>query len=64
MIHTVASGIQLTDVVDPISVKPDQLQLTYMGDGTLQLSGLVRVRLPAYMLYVKLDPLIPSWLWL
>ena len=46
MIHTVPSGVELTEVVEPPPVKPVQIQLSYIGDGTIHLSGTVRVRTP------------------
>lgn len=45
MIDTVPKGVQLTDVIEPLIVKPQDAQLTYMGDGTLLLTGEVRVRI-------------------
>ena len=43
MLHTVPSSVQLTDVIEPLPVKPQNIALLYMGDGTLRLSGEVRV---------------------
>lgn len=42
MLNTVPRGVQLTDVITPIPVKPDNVQLILDGD-TLKLIGEVRV---------------------
>jgi len=44
MIDTVPKSVQLTEVIRPLKVKPRQLKLTYLNNGTVQLSGEVRVR--------------------
>ena len=44
MLDTVPKGVELTEVIEPLSVKPQSMLLRYMGDGTLKLSGEVRVR--------------------
>ncbi|KAJ7342452.1 heme peroxidase [Mycena albidolilacea] len=41
MVDTVPRGVQLTEVIKPLPVKPDSVQLVLNG-GTLQLSGEVR----------------------
>ncbi|RPD56148.1 heme peroxidase [Lentinus tigrinus ALCF2SS1-7] len=42
MLDTVPKDVQLTEVIEPLPVKPQTMLLTYMGDGTLKLSGQVR----------------------
>jgi hypothetical protein len=42
MLDTVPRDVKLTDVIEPLPVKPTQLQLIHDGD-SLKLSGLVRV---------------------
>ncbi|KAF7342615.1 Peroxidase [Mycena sanguinolenta] len=42
MLDTVPSGVQLTDVISPLPVKPSNIELSLNGD-TLQLSGQVRL---------------------
>ncbi|RDX47274.1 heme peroxidase [Lentinus brumalis] len=42
MLDTVPKDVQLTEVIEPLPVKPQSVLLTYMGDGTLHLSGQVR----------------------
>ena len=44
MIHTVPKGVQLTDVVTPIPVKPWLAQLSIDNNGKLQFEGYIRVR--------------------
>ncbi len=44
MIDTVPKNDQLTEVIEPLPVKPQLVLLTHMGDGTLRLTGQVRVR--------------------
>lgn len=46
MLDTVPKGVQLTEVIEPLPVKPRAVTLRYMGDGTLRLKGEVRVRTP------------------
>lgn len=43
MLDTVPGGVQLTDVITPLPVKPANVILTLDGD-TLKLFGQVRVR--------------------
>lgn len=44
MINTVPSGVKLTDVIQPITIKPMMLQIEPNStDGTLTVSGFVRV---------------------
>jgi hypothetical protein len=43
MLDTVPSGVELTDVIDPLPIKPASVALVLDGD-KLKLSGLVRVR--------------------
>ncbi|KAJ6452484.1 hypothetical protein C8R45DRAFT_1193912 [Mycena sanguinolenta] len=43
MLHTVPSGVQLTDVILPLPVKPSNIEVIVDGD-TLQLWGQLRVR--------------------
>ncbi|KAH8101285.1 heme peroxidase [Cristinia sonorae] len=42
MIDTVPKGVKLAETVDFLRVKPYALELTYMDDGSLQLTGEVR----------------------
>ncbi|KAH7101481.1 heme peroxidase [Auriculariales sp. MPI-PUGE-AT-0066] len=42
MIDTVPKGVELTEVIRPLPVKPYQVKLTYMNDGIIKLSGEVR----------------------
>ncbi|KAI1789406.1 hypothetical protein LXA43DRAFT_584251 [Ganoderma leucocontextum] len=42
MLDTVPKSVQLTEVIDPLPVKPQAIALTYMGDGTSHLTGQVR----------------------
>ncbi|KAK7065007.1 peroxidase [Favolaschia claudopus] len=42
MLDTVPRGVQLTDVIEPLWVKPDGLRLTLVDGNTLQFSGEVR----------------------
>lgn len=44
MLNTVPYGVQLTEVITPLPVKPANLELILDGD-TLQLWGVVRVRI-------------------
>jgi hypothetical protein len=44
MLDTVPRGVQLTEVVEPISVRPDQLILSRATNGSLILQGRFRVR--------------------
>jgi hypothetical protein len=44
MVDTVPRGVQLTEIIKPLPVKPDSVQLVLNG-GALQLSGEVRVRI-------------------
>ena len=43
MLNTVPRGVQLTDVIDPLAIKPKNIALIYMGDGGLRLTGEIRV---------------------
>ncbi len=45
MINTAPRGVTLTDIIEPIPVKPDNLDIDINRDGTMTVSGLVRVRL-------------------
>jgi hypothetical protein len=44
MIDTVPEGVQLTEVITPLPVKPQNIILLFAGD-TIQFSGEVRVRI-------------------
>ena len=44
MLDTVPNGVVLTEVIEPLPVKPKGVALTFMGDGTFSLRGEVRVR--------------------
>ena len=46
MLDTVPAGVELSEVIEPLPIKPQDMVLTFMGDGTLQLTGTVRVRSP------------------
>lgn len=46
MLDTVPRGVQLTEVIKPLGVKPSDVFLEYNADRTLALSGEVRVRHP------------------
>ncbi|PIL35211.1 hypothetical protein GSI_03001 [Ganoderma sinense ZZ0214-1] len=48
MLDTVPTTVQLTDVIDPLPVKPQEIALTYMGDGTFHLTGQIRFWNTAY----------------
>ncbi|KAH7092727.1 putative L-ascorbate oxidase [Auriculariales sp. MPI-PUGE-AT-0066] len=43
MIDTVPKGVKLTDVLEPLPIRPDNLDLVYVGDGTLRFGGEVRI---------------------
>ncbi|KAF7301124.1 Peroxidase [Mycena indigotica] len=43
MLNTVPKSVQLTDVIDPLPVKPYQLALNLADDGSLELSGYIRI---------------------
>ncbi|KZV95573.1 heme peroxidase [Exidia glandulosa HHB12029] len=43
MLDTVPRGVQLTEVINPLSVKPHGFKLLYMADGLLNLTGEVRL---------------------
>jgi hypothetical protein len=43
MVDTVPNGVKLTEVINPLPVKPQSVQVVYMQDGTLILEGQVRV---------------------
>ncbi|CAL1715556.1 unnamed protein product [Somion occarium] len=43
MIDTVHKGVQLTEVLEPLPVKPHQVTLTLLDDGTILLQGDVRL---------------------
>jgi hypothetical protein len=43
MLNTVPAGVELSEVLEPIPVKPADVKLTYHPDGTVTLSGEVRV---------------------
>lgn len=44
MINTVPKDVTLTDPIQPIAVKPSQLFATINSDGTMTMSGYIRVR--------------------
>ena len=60
MIDTVPKGVQLTEVIEPLITKPQSIALTYMGDGTLLLTGEVRVRVTPHFLATtcEADPVL------
>ncbi|KAH7101482.1 heme peroxidase [Auriculariales sp. MPI-PUGE-AT-0066] len=43
MIDTVPKSVKLTEVIQPLPAKPFQLKLTYLKNGTISLSGEVRL---------------------
>ncbi|KAL1717978.1 heme peroxidase [Schizophyllum commune] len=43
MIDTVPKGVELTEVIKPLPVKPSQVKLTYSKSGNITLSGEVRL---------------------
>ncbi len=43
MINTVPSNVVLTDVIEPVSVKPRSLDISVNANGTITVSGIVRV---------------------
>ncbi|OTB00204.1 hypothetical protein M426DRAFT_324446 [Hypoxylon sp. CI-4A] len=43
MLNTVPKGVQLTDVIEPIAVKPNNLFITVNSNGTQTVSGEVRI---------------------
>lgn len=43
IINTVPPGVTLTEVIEPLPVKPVAVQLTWLGNGKMRLSGEVRV---------------------
>lgn len=43
MLNTVPRGVELSEVIKPLPVKPKRVLLKYMGDGGLLLSGETRV---------------------
>jgi hypothetical protein len=45
MVDTVPKGVQLTDVIEPLPVKPQGAQIVVLDDGTFALRGDVRVRI-------------------
>lgn len=51
MIDTVPRGVQLTDVIEPMPVKPKNVHLVYTKDDTIHLNGDVRVSLFPFMAY-------------
>jgi hypothetical protein len=43
MVDTVPKGVKLTEVIEPLPVKPQGAQLLVLDDGKLALRGEVRV---------------------
>ncbi|KAJ7702619.1 heme peroxidase [Mycena metata] len=43
MLNTVPKAVQLTDVIEPLAVKPYQLVLTLASNGSLVLTGYIRI---------------------
>ncbi|KAH7097002.1 putative L-ascorbate oxidase, partial [Auriculariales sp. MPI-PUGE-AT-0066] len=43
MLNTVPTGVQLTDVIEPLSFKPSDIRLDWIGNGTIKLGGLARL---------------------
>ena len=50
MLDTVPKTVQLTEIIEPLPVKPQDISLVYMGDGTFHLTGQVRVRASDHIL--------------
>jgi hypothetical protein len=48
MINTVPKGVVLSNVIDPYSVKPWFLEINLTPNGTMALSGIVRVSAHSY----------------
>jgi hypothetical protein len=46
MVDTVPKGVKLTEVIEPLPVKPQEAQVVLLDDGTFALRGEVRVRVP------------------
>lgn len=44
MVDTVPRGVQLTDVITPIQVKPKLLRINVDKNGTMTVSGRIRVK--------------------
>jgi hypothetical protein len=44
LIHLVPGTVNLTEVIEPLSVKPSDLSLKLLTNGNLSLTGYVRVR--------------------
>jgi hypothetical protein len=44
MLNTVPAGVTLSDVIEPLVVKPHELRLFFTSTGGLTLSGNIRVR--------------------
>jgi hypothetical protein len=60
MINTVPRGVQLTEVIKPIAVKPSRVRLELLGEGddfTLALFGDIRVSL-----FFSLSRISSCWL--
>jgi hypothetical protein len=56
MLNTVPAGVELSEVLQPLPVKPQDVKLTYYSNGTIGLSGEVRVsrihlRLVIYLIH-------------
>jgi hypothetical protein len=45
MVDTVPKGVVLTEVIEPLAVKPQGVQVMPMSDGSFTLRGEVRVSL-------------------
>lgn len=48
MINTVPRIVKLTDIINPIAVKPRNLFITPNADGTLYVNGFIRVRMELF----------------
>jgi hypothetical protein len=44
MLNTVPTGVELSEVIEPLPAKPANIKLAYKPDGTIELWGEVRVR--------------------
>ncbi|KAJ7715824.1 heme peroxidase [Mycena metata] len=58
MINTTPASTQLTDVIDPIEVKPVNVSLTVGGSGELHFSGYIRLLSAAFQYS---DEVVVSW---
>jgi hypothetical protein len=60
MIDTVPRGVKLTDVLEPLPVKPIDVIFNRRADGSLVLGGRVRVCSIFTFRYLSANPALPS----